>query len=144
VPAVDRGAVWVPNTGDGTVSRVSLGGEVVATVTLGAGAGAGGFLDSAVVAGGSVWVARDAAGEIDRIDPAANQVAKRIKVAARPGGLTSGGGYVWAFHFLGPQVTRLDQATGAKKVFTVPGVAGSGIVFAGTPSGCSPRAPRRS
>jgi streptogramin lyase len=131
VPAVDRGAVWVPNTGDGTVSRVSPGGEVVATVALGAGAGAGGFLDSAVVAGGSVWVARDAAGEIDRIDPAANQVAKRIKVTARPGGLTSGGGYVWAFHFLGPQVTRLDQATGAKKVFTVPGVAGSGIVYAG-------------
>jgi virginiamycin B lyase len=131
VPAVDRGAVWVPNTGAGTVSRVSPGGEVVATVALGAGAGAGGYLDSAVVAGGSVWVARDAAGEIDRIDPAANQVAKRIKVAARPGGLTSGGGYIWAFHFLGPQVTRLDQATGAKKVFTVPGVAGSGIVYAG-------------
>ena len=40
VPAVDRGAVWVPNTGDGTVSRVSPGGEVVATVALGAGAGA--------------------------------------------------------------------------------------------------------
>ncbi|HSS72241.1 MAG TPA: hypothetical protein VLK53_01620 [Gaiellaceae bacterium] len=131
VPAVDRGAVWVPNTGDGTVSRVSLAGQVVATVPLGAGSGAGGFLDSAVVAGGSVWVARDAAGEIVRIDPATNTVAKRIKVAARPGGLTTGGGYVWAFHFLGPQVTRLGQATGAKKVFTVPGVAGSGIVYAG-------------
>ena len=56
---------------------------MVATIALGAGAGAGGFLDSAVVAGGSVWVARDAAGEIDRIDPAANRLAKRIKVEAR-------------------------------------------------------------
>jgi hypothetical protein len=121
----------VPNTGDGTVSRVTAAGQVVATVPLGTGAGAGGFLDSAVVAGGSAWVARDAAGEIDRIDPADNHVAKRIKVTARPGGLTAGGGYVWAFHFLGPQVTRLDQATGAKKVFNVSGVAGSGIVYAG-------------
>ncbi len=144
VPAVDRGAVWVPNTGDGTVSRVSPGGEVVATVALGAGAGAGGFLDSAVVAGGSVWVARDAAGEIDRIDPAANQVAKRIKVTARPGGLTSGGGYVWAFHFLGPQVTRLDQATGGKRSSRSPASPVRGSSTRETPSGCSPRAPRLS
>jgi sugar lactone lactonase YvrE len=130
VPAVDRGAVWVPNTHDGTVSRVSLGGKVVATIKLGAGTASNGFLDSAVAAGGKVWVARDGAAEIDRIDPVANRVTKRIKVDVRPGGLTAGGGYVWAFHFLGPQVTRIDQATGAKKVFRVDGLAGSGIVYA--------------
>jgi Repeat of unknown function (DUF6923) len=131
VPAVDAATVWVPNTREGTLSRVDVGGRsVVATVKLGAPSLVGGFLDSAVVAGGSVWVARDEAGEIDRIDPAANQVAVRIKVDARPGGLTAGGGYVWAFHFLGPQVTRIDQATGMKRVFRVAGVAGSGIVYA--------------
>jgi hypothetical protein len=131
VPAVDRGAIWVPNTHDGTVSRVSVGGKVLATVKLGAGTASNGFLDSAVVAGGKVWVARDGAAEIDQIDPGADRVTKRIKVALRPGGLTTGGGYVWAFHFLGPQVTRIDQATGAKKVFTVDGLAGSGIAYAG-------------
>lgn len=131
VPAVDRGAVWVPNTHDGTISRVGSGGAVVTTIKLGAGTTSNGFLDSAVVAGGKVWVARDGAAEIDQIDPAADRVTKRVRVALRPGGLTAGGGYVWAFHFLGPQVTRIDQTTGVKKVFTVAGLAGSGIVYAG-------------
>ena len=130
VPAVDRGAVWVPNTHDGTVSRVSSAGRIVATIKLGAGTASNGFLDSAVVAGGKVWVARDGAAEIDQIDPASGRLSKRIKVALRPGGLTAGGGYVWAFHFLGRQVTRIDETTGAKKVFTVAGLAGSGIVYA--------------
>jgi len=132
VPAVEAAAVWVPNTGAGTVVRVDpRARRVVKTIKLGTPPRGPGYLDAAVAAGGSVWVSRDAAGEIDRIDPRTNRVAARIKVDARPGGLTSGGGYVWAFHFLGPQVTRLDQATGSKKVFTVTGVAGSGIVYAG-------------
>jgi DNA-binding beta-propeller fold protein YncE len=132
VPAVDSATVWVPNTQAGTVSRVSVRGrKVTATIKLGTPALAGGYLDSAAVAGGSVWVARDLANEIDRIDPATNRVRARIKVSSRPGGLTTGGGYVWAFHFLGPQVTRIDERTGAKRVFTLPDVAGSGIVFAG-------------
>lgn len=131
VPAVDAATVWVPNTQAGTLSRVSVRArKVTATIKLGSAAGAGGFLDSAVVAGGSVWVARDLANEIDRVDPATNRVRARIKVARRPGGLVSGGGYVWAFHFLGPQVTRIDVRTGAKRVFTVADVAGPGIVFA--------------
>jgi streptogramin lyase len=132
VPAVDATTVWVPNTKEGTVSRVDVRRRaVVAKVKLGAPNLLSGYLDSAVVSGGSVWVARDGAGEIDRIDPAGNRVAARIKVGPRPGGLTGGGGYVWAFHFLGPQVTRIDESTGAKRVFAVPGTAGSGIVYAG-------------
>ena len=131
VPAVDRGAVWVPNTHDGTISRVGSGGAVVTTIKLGAGTTSNGFLDSAVVAGGKVWVARNGAAG-DRPDrPCSDRVTKRVRVALRPGGLTAGGGYVWAFHFLGPQVTRIDQTTGVKKVFTVAGLAGSGIVYAG-------------
>ena len=131
VPAVGASVVWVPNTQAGTLSRVDVGRrKVAATIKLGTPGVAGGFLDSAVVAGGSVWVARDLANEIDRIDPASNRVRARLKVAERPGGLTAGGGYVWAFHFLGPQVTRIDEQTGARRVFTVADVAGSGIVFA--------------
>jgi virginiamycin B lyase len=141
VPAVDAATVWVPNTQEGTLSRVDVRGRrVAARIRLGAPNGngqptglsvsAGGFLDSAVVAGGSVWVARDAAGEIDRVDPARNRVVARIEVDARPGGLTVGGGYVWAFHFNGSQVTRIDPATGSKRVFTLADVSGSGIVYA--------------
>jgi streptogramin lyase len=77
-----------------------------------------------------VWVARDYAGEIDRVDPRTNRVVKRIAVAPRPGGLATGGGYVWAFHFQAPTVTRLDARTGAKRVFAVPGASGTGIAYA--------------
>ena len=66
---------------DGTISRVGSGGAVVTTIKLGAGTTSNGFLDSAVVAGGKVWVARDGAAEIDQIDPAADRVTKRVRVA---------------------------------------------------------------
>jgi streptogramin lyase len=131
VPAVDRGAVWVPNTLAGTVSRVdAVDHRVAATVKLGRPAVGNGYLDSAAVAGGGVWVARDFAAEIDRVDPRTNRVAKRIAVAPRPGGLATGGGFVWAFHFQGSSVTRIDAATGAKRVFTVPGALGTGLAYA--------------
>jgi YVTN family beta-propeller protein len=130
VPAVDAGAVWVPNTRAGTLSRVDPAtNRVVATVKLGTGPRFQGYLDSAVLAGGSVWVARDVGGEVDRVDPATNRVAARIKVESRPGGLAAGGGYVWAFHFEGDTVTRIDAATGAKRAFTVPGAFGTGIAY---------------
>jgi hypothetical protein len=130
VPAVDGNAVWVPATRLGSVVRVDVAGKrVVKTIELGAPPRFTGYLDSAVIAGGSVWVARDVGDEIDRIDPARNRLTARIKVDSRPGGLAAGGGYVWAFHFLGPYVTRIDAATGAKRVFTVQGAAGTGIAY---------------
>lgn len=133
VPAVDRATVWVPNTLVGTVSRVDVAHHrVAATVKLGRPAVGGGYLDSATIANGSVWVARDAAGEIDRVDAATNRIKERIKVAPRPGGLTSGGGFIWAFHFRIPSVTRIDATTGAKLVFSVPDGMGTGTGIAYT------------
>jgi DNA-binding beta-propeller fold protein YncE len=105
----------------------------VATIKLGALPRFQGYLDSAVAAGGSIWVARDIADEIDRIDPQTNRIVARIKVESRPGGLTVGAGYVWAFHFETGAVTRIDAATGAKKVLTIPGAFGTGIVYAAGP-----------
>ena len=131
VPAVAEGAVWVPNTRAGTLTRVDAHtNKVVSTITLGTGPRSQGYLDAAVAAGDSIWVARDAAGEVDRIDPRSDRIAARIGVEARPGGLTEGGGYVWAFHFEGDAVTRIDETTGAKVVFTVPGALGTGIAYA--------------
>lgn len=130
VPAVDGNVVWVPATKLGSVVRVDVaGGRVFKTIKLGAPPRFTGYLDSAVIAGGSVWVARDAGDEIDRIDPARNRLTARIKVDSRPGGLAAGGGYVWVFHFLGPYVTRIDEATGVKRVFTIQGAAGTGIAY---------------
>jgi DNA-binding beta-propeller fold protein YncE len=131
VPAVDRGAVWVPTTRDGSVSRVSTAtNRVVKTIKLGTPPRFQGYLDSAVAAGGSIWVARDVGSEIDRIDPRTNRITARIKVGGRPGGLAVGGGYVWGFHFEGNTVARIDAATGAKMLFTVPRAFATGIVYA--------------
>ena len=55
----------------------------------------------------------------------------RIKVDSRPGGLAAGGGYVWAFHFFGPYLTRIDENTGDKRVFTINRAAGTGIAVDG-------------
>jgi YVTN family beta-propeller protein len=130
VPAVDRGAVWVPNTKSGTVSRVDAAtNRVVATIKLGTPPRFQGYLDAAVAAGGSIWVARDVGDEVVRIDPATNRVSARIEVESRPGGLAAGGGYVWVFHFQGSTVTRIDADTGAKKTFTVPRALATGIAY---------------
>ena len=96
-----------------------------------------------MLAGGSVWVARDVRDEIDRINPKTNKLVGRIKVDSRPGGLAAGGGYVWAFHFLGA-VTDADRpATGEKRVFTVTDAAGTGHRVAAASSGSSTRSRRR-
>jgi virginiamycin B lyase len=130
VPAVDRNAVWVPITKAGSVVRVDVARKrVVATVKLGAPPRFTGYLDSSVIAGGSVWVARDVGDEIDRIDPKTNRLVSRIEVDSRPGGLAAGGGYVWAFHFLGPYLTRIDATTGEKRVFEIKNAAGTGIAY---------------
>ncbi len=131
VPAVTGDAVWVPNTRTGTVTRVNARtNKIVTTIKLGAGPRFQGYLDAAVAAGDSVWVARDIGGEVDRIDPQTNRLTERIKVESRPGGLAEGGGYVWAFHFEGDTVTRIDAATGTAKAFRVPGSLGTGIAYA--------------
>jgi streptogramin lyase len=130
VAAVDRTTVWVPVTRLGSVARVDIAHRrVVKAIKLGAPPRFTGYLDSAVLAGGSVWVARDIGDEIDRINPTTNRLAARIKVESRPGGLAAGGGYVWAFHFLGPYLSRIDETTGEKSVFTITGAAGTGIAY---------------
>jgi DNA-binding beta-propeller fold protein YncE len=132
VPAVDASTVWVPLTKLGSIARVDVAGKrVVATIKLGAPPRFTGYLDAAVLAGGSVWVARDVGDEVDRIDPETNKLVARIKVDSRPGGLAAGGGYVWAFHFLGPYLTRIDETTGDKRVFTIDRAAGTGIAVDG-------------
>ena len=132
VPAADASTVWVPLTKLGSVARVDIARKrVVATIKLGAPPRFTGYLDAAVLAGGSVWVARDVGDEVDRIDPESNRIVSRIKVDSRPGGLAAGGGYVWAFHFLGPYLTRIDETTGEKRVFTINRAAGTGIAVDG-------------
>ena len=130
VPAVDGGTVSVPLTDTGELARVDqAAGTVSAKVRVGAPSGGRtGFLDSAVAVGGSIWYASDAGGTITRIDG-----APRATVAAggRPGGLTIGGGAVWAFNFLAPDVIRVDLSTAAARTLHMDGVVGTGIAYGG-------------
>jgi virginiamycin B lyase len=130
VPAVGPDAVWVPTTTDGSLARVA-GGAVASRTPFGTPPPEPGYLDSAVVAGGSVWAASDAGARIARVDRASGTVSSRVDVPQRPGGLTAGGGAVWAFHFLQGAITRLDATTGTASRLTVTNASATGIAFGG-------------
>src|SRR5512132_2888309 len=98
------------------------GGTVASRARVGA-AGGEGFLDSAVLAGGSVWSSSDAGATVTRLLPPAT-----IAVAERPGGLTAGGGAIWAFHFLRGTVTRIDLASAAATRIEVTDAADRAVI----------------
>jgi streptogramin lyase len=125
-PAVGDDTVSVPTTADGRLVRVT--GGRVAGRTLFATGGTRGFLDSAVAAGKDVWAASDAGAVIARIDGATGALGPKLTVANRPGGLTEGGGFVWAFHFLQGTVTRIDEATATAKSFETD-LSATGIAY---------------
>jgi virginiamycin B lyase len=124
VPAAGGGDVWVPTTGDGMLVRVS-GGAIASRARV-APAGGDGFLDSAVLAGGSVWSSSDAGATVTRLLPATT-----VAVAERPGGLTAGGGAVWAFHFLRGTVTLIDASSAAATRIEVADAQATGIAYGG-------------
>src|SRR3954454_16429426 len=114
-PAVGAGSVWVPNTGDGTLSRVdATTNAVTATIRYGPAGPIRDFYDWAAFGDGSVWVASDEHGTVTRIDPATNQVIVTIPVASRPAQITVTSDGVWVAHFLQPLATRIDPATNTK------------------------------
>jgi len=74
-----------------------------------------------------------ASSSVDRgCSPMSRRIWRRVGSATARSALTSatGGGFVWAFHFQHPSVTRIDAATGAKRIFSVPGALGTGIAYA--------------
>jgi YVTN family beta-propeller protein len=134
VPAVGAGAIWVPNTGDGTVSRIDpRTNRVIATIAIGdseafyhrsceAYGSVHSFmvttfdvrlcdLPSAVAAGpGVVWVLRNDTQDVLRIDPSTNRITASIPLGAAPWDLTATADAVWVTSFLQDQVIRVDPA----------------------------------
>jgi hypothetical protein len=134
-PAVGAGAVWVPNTDDGTLSRVDVTtNAVVATIRYAPARPAGEsgeYYDSAAFGHGSVWVASDQREVVARVDPASNQLTATIPVAQRPAEITVTSDAVWLAHFLQPVATRIDAVTSARTERQLPdapltGAAGDG------------------
>jgi YVTN family beta-propeller protein len=83
-------SVWVANSRDDEVLRVSARGSGVAARVR-----VGDDPAGVAVAPGAVWVANAGDGTVSRIDPFINEVVATIDVGNRPQGITVADGVVW-------------------------------------------------
>lgn len=135
--AVGAGAVWVPNTGDGTISKIdpSTNG-VVKTIRIGDAqalykercepyGSVHSFmgptftvrrcdLPSAVAVGnGLVWATQNAARAIVALDPHDGHHLRTIPLGVTPFELAAGDGMVWVTSYQDETIERVDPATNA-------------------------------
>ena len=105
--ASGAGAVWVANSGEGTVSRIDEKTDAVQTIPVGQG--------PAVVAVGfgEVWVANNGQRTVSEISPKTNQVVQTIPVGNGPLGIATGHGAVWVTNSTDATVDQIDPRTGA-------------------------------
>ena len=103
-----RGAIWVVNTVNGTVSRIDPRTESVHdSIDVG-------NSPSGLAAGeGALWVTNSEAGTVSEINPDANRVVQTIAVGNGPRGITVGAGAVWVANSLDGTVSRIDPTAGA-------------------------------
>jgi len=135
VPVAGEGAVWVPNTGDGTVSRIDpRTNKVVATLRIGNQLafyhrdceGKGSVhsymgtsfhvrdcdLPSAVaVASHALWVLKNDDKAVLRIDPNTHRVLARIPIGFVPFDMTATDDAVWITGYWEDQLVRVDPRT---------------------------------
>lgn len=133
-PVLGGGYVWVPNTADGTISKIDQRtNRVVATIKVGdpapllkAGCGApnvhafpvGTFevrrcdLPSALAfVDGSLWAARNGPGELIRIDPRTDAVVARVPVEGLTFAMAGGSSGVWVADYENDSLTQIDTGT---------------------------------
>lgn len=139
IPAVAASAVWVPNTGDGTVTLIQpVIGRAPRTIAVsdparfvaqGCAYGGGfepsvhsfpiGYFDARAcetpgalaVARNAVWVARNETGEVLRLDPASGRTLATVRVDAQGWAMAADASGVWLTDYFGDQVVRVDAAT---------------------------------
>ena len=122
---VTGGDVWVANSGDGTVSRISAAANaVVQKISVG-------NVPDAIASGPSgIWVADRGDATVDRINPATGDVTKRdIPVGGQPDGIAVGPGAVWVANGEDGTVTRIDPATGQPDGPVAVGAGPAGIAI---------------
>ena len=130
VAVAPNGTVWVANSGDGTVSRVSPENNQVVGPPLRVGAG-----PSALVAtNDAVWVANMLNASVSRISLPSEDV-KSIPVGSEPAGIAAGDGSIWVANEGDGTVYRLDQRTAAQ--VAAPIQVGSGLTGVAFGSGAA-------
>jgi YVTN family beta-propeller protein len=135
VPAAGAGSIWVPNTGDGTVSRVDpASNRVVATIRIGdqpafyhrdceekwnvhAFMGPSFHvrdcdLPSALAFGaGVLWVLKNDDHTVLRIDPATTRIVARVALGFVPFDIAATDRAVWITGYYVDQVVRVDPSS---------------------------------
>lgn len=135
IPAFGFGSVWVPNSSDGTVSRVDLAtNRVTATLRVGdyatyhaAGCDKYGSVHSYMVTnwtlrqcdqptgiaagGGRVWVTRNQDRSLVPIDPTTNALGTAIPLPVAPWQLASDGRYLWVSSLADSAVAIVDETS---------------------------------
>ena len=126
--AADDTAVWVHNGDADDVLRIDPAtNKVVATITVGSGAG------GVAIGDGSVWVANGQGNTISRIDPATNKVVATIRVGGEVTSVAISSGAVWAADYGDSELVRIDPATN-RVVANVPNLIGVDDVSVGAGS----------
>jgi DNA-binding beta-propeller fold protein YncE len=84
------------------------------------------------IGAGAVWVVDDGAGEVIRVDPAANRVAARIPVGDGAADLVFDGATAWAVNHRDLGLVRIDTAANtARRLATLPADAPERMVLTG-------------
>src|SRR5437762_1723473 len=107
--AATADAVWVANSGSGTVSRIDpRSNTVVATIPVGSLTDTLFGSPTAVATDGSaVWVAKSAERALARIDPASNRLTTTIPLAVEPYAIAVNADDLWVTSFRSNQLLRV-------------------------------------
>jgi len=127
--AAGKGAVWVTNAGDGTVSRIDPAKrEVVQTIIVGSAP------TGIAIGNNAVWVANSLDGTVSRIDPVTNTVVQPIPVGNGPVGVAFGAHSVWVANTNDNTIARIGADSGRiVKTLKTPGTElafGAGALWA--------------
>jgi DNA-binding beta-propeller fold protein YncE len=113
---VGLGAVWVPNSADGTVSRIDLATAVV-TVTIPVSRrnpyvhlGTAGM--GVAIAGGALWVTDEYHDRLLRLHPSTGRIAQVIVLGGRPLPIRAAAGRLWVATTSDRRLYGLDPGTG--------------------------------
>lgn len=104
---VGQGAVWVANSGDGTVSRIDPASNRVTGAPIQVGAEP----RRVAVDSRGVWVSNESSGTITRIDPRSRAPDQPIPVGGAPRAIATGAGAVWVADFGEGAVRRVDESS---------------------------------
>jgi YVTN family beta-propeller protein len=103
-----RGAIWVTNAGDDTVSKVDPTTHSVQRVV-----DVGRVPQSLAVTGDDLWVANFADGTVSRINVRAARVVDTIRVGSGPAALATGPAGLWVANSGANTIQRIDTTSGA-------------------------------